>query len=671
MNAKTTRILKEVRPLFWPWCAVAIAGALPLVFPLAWTPLIVLLGFFAVPLLATLSLGDEFQHRTLSLLLSQPVSRTVIWGEKLSVTIVAVLSALLLFSLALRATSFHLDRRELAFAGAWIVAITASATFWTLFTRSTVGGVALNIGVQSSICFIVPWANLAVWLRARGYLSPGNPIVASAVTFVFLCYAGVMLWLGWRLLARFQATGGMASDDLLMAGPDVMPGAWAGWLRCRPTGAVLNLIRKELRLLRPVWLITFLAALGWACLTLFGLLNERGFSRNFETAVVIVGVVSTLMIAIFAGSLSLGEERTSGTHAWHMTLPVSALRQWSVKLFMALFAGMVGAGLLPMLIAGNLFGSSHSLVDVHLGTGWLLVVLILTYAAFWCACAVNGAVRAVLWIFPVLISVGLASVFGERAGREIVYVFVERFEPFASFRFATTVSRLDHNILFRLIEAASDNMTDSIQAGLVLRATILVPTLVLAVIQSYRLFRAQVQDRLLSAVRSLLPLAVTAFLCSFSWLASYTFVLDATGHTRMLFFGTGYAIEEILRAQAIEKARPRLAPPDATHPLQLTGDDVEKALKAYPIPLPGDTRRWLRDARITVTPDKSHPSGFYCEEHQGRLTWCYYSAIIHLADGTDLIQSYEPDAHRKLAFGHYSVYAHWPGAVGQELLWGW
>ena len=37
MNAK--RILKEARPLFWPWCAVALAGALPLVYPLDWAKL--------------------------------------------------------------------------------------------------------------------------------------------------------------------------------------------------------------------------------------------------------------------------------------------------------------------------------------------------------------------------------------------------------------------------------------------------------------------------------------------------------------------------------------------------------------------------------------------------------------------------------------------------------
>jgi len=412
-----------------------------------------------------------------------------------------------------------------------------------------------------------------------------------------------------------------------------------------------------------------LAAVGWACLTLFGLLYERGSTRNFETAVVIVGVVSTFMIAILAGSLSLGEERTSGTHAWHMTLPVSAFLQWCIKLCMALLAGFVGAGILPMLIAGRLFGSSHSLVDVHLGTGWLLVVLLLTFVSFWCACAANGTVRAVLWVFPVLIGVGLASVFGERAGRELVDAFVARFDPFASFRFATAVSRLGPNVFFRLIDAASANLTGRIQAALTVRTTILVPTLLFAVIQSYRLFRAQIQDRTLSVVRSLLPLATTAFLCGFCLLAFYTFVLDAQEQTWMLFFGTHQPIEEILRRRAIEKNRNSAANPHGTEALQLTGDDLAIA---FPPPFPfsetESSRRWLRNARITVMPDKAHPNGFSCAETPWKSTWCYYSATIHLADGTDLTQSYEPGANQKEPFGHYSVYVHWPGAAGQESL---
>src|SRR2546430_9870757 len=67
------------------------------------------------------------------------------------------------------------------------------------------------------------------------------------VTGVQTCALPILLWLGRRALARFQVTGGLAGDDLLMAGPKMMPRAVAEWLRCRSTSPLLNLIRKELR----------------------------------------------------------------------------------------------------------------------------------------------------------------------------------------------------------------------------------------------------------------------------------------------------------------------------------------------------------------------------------------------------------------------------------------
>jgi hypothetical protein len=646
MTALTTRLLKETHPLLWPWCAVALAGVVPLVYPMDWTLLLYLIGFFVVPVMATLSLGNEFQHRTFSLLLSQPVGRMEIWGEKLGVTMVAIVSAVLVFSLALRATSFRPDWKVWAFAGAWIVAITASATFWTLFTRSTVGGVALNIGVQSFISFTIPWTTLADRLRARGYLLPGSHLVASAVTIVFLCYAGGMLWLGGRKLARFQATGGMGSDDLLMAGPDVLPGALAGWLRCRPTGAVLNLIRKELRLLRPVWLISLLAAVGWACLTLFGLLHERGFSRNFETAVAIVGVISTLLIAILAGSLSVGEERTSGTHAWQLTLPVPSLLQWLIKLLVALFAGIVGAGLLPMLIAGRLFESSHILVDVHLGVRWLLVVLLLTFAAFWCACAVNATVGAVLWVIPVLGAVILTGTFGGWVAQKLMTLLLSTFDPLAHHVFAVAVRILWWFWMYNGSE------------GLIL-TVLLVPGLLFALLQSYRMFRADLRNSTLSLVRNLWPLAMLVFLWTFSLGAFYAFVDTAGWQTWALFSQTSWAIVRIL---------PNAANSDATHPLQLTVDDLAKASPSS-FPLSERTRRLLRNSRITVTPDKDHPHGFYCRKYPDGWPWCYYVAIIHLANGTDITESNEPSTDRNYSYGRFSVYAQWPGAKEKELIW--
>ena len=673
MNAKTTRIYKETRALFWPWCAVTIVGVLPLVHVPHWSGDLILvwylLGFL---ILATLPFGNEFQHRTLSLLLAQPVERMEIWSEKLSVMAVAVLSALLVSILAWRVSALQLDPHDAAFFGAWIIATAASATFWTLVARSTLGGLALNVSINALV-IEMPWLVLYHEKLVTVSLPPSNITVAT-ITFVLLCYAGVMLGLGRLKLARFQARGGVAGDDLLMSGPNVMPEAMAGWFRCRPTGAFLNLIRKELRLLRPLWLITPLAVMGWTFVTMSGLIPERGSTRiltSAEASAFALSVISALIIAVLAGSLSLGEERTSGTHAWHMTLPVSVRRQWLIKLLMALFAGIVCAVLLPglALIAGGIrFGSPLKFVDPHAVMIWLLVVAVVTFASFWCACVVNGTVRAALWLFPALIAVGLASVFGDWAGRELVNVLVARSDAFASFRFAAVVSRLGPNALFRLVDAASENMTDSIQAARMLRTTMLVPTLLFAVVQSYRLFRAQLQDTALSVVRSLLPLAMTAFLCSFSLLAIDTFVNVATGQEQMLLFGTNYAIEETFREEAIEKSRADAAKLDATHPLQLTGVDVENAFKAHPFLLPDGTRRWLRNARITITPDKAHPSGFYCVEMPWKSSLCYYSAIIHLADGTDLTESYEPRADRKWPFGHLTVYAHWRGVAGQESL---
>jgi hypothetical protein len=99
-----------------------------------------------------------------------------------------------------------------------------------------------------------------------------------------------------------------------------------------------------------------------------------------------------------------------------------------------------------MLIAGRLFGSSRSLADVHLGTGWLVVVLLLTFAAFWCACAANATVRAVLWVVPVMIVLGLANQFGEWGGRELTDLVISRFDLFANLKIANAVvSRFENS----------------------------------------------------------------------------------------------------------------------------------------------------------------------------------------------------------------------------------
>jgi len=75
-NPRAIRLKKEARALFWPWCATMVAGMLPTVVPHVYAEPFSFLSFFmGVPLLASLSLGNEFREHTLSLWLSQPRRR--------------------------------------------------------------------------------------------------------------------------------------------------------------------------------------------------------------------------------------------------------------------------------------------------------------------------------------------------------------------------------------------------------------------------------------------------------------------------------------------------------------------------------------------------------------------------------------------------------------------
>jgi hypothetical protein len=618
MNAKTTRILKEARSLFWPWCAVTIAGALGLIeqshsLLMGDGPLGVVhhliealsfLGFFlGIPLLVTLSLGNEFQHRTLPLLLSQPIDRMEIWGEKMSVSIVATVSATLVFCVSWRAV-LQQDPELWMEAGAWIIAMIASATLWTLIARSTLGGMVLTGGVH--YFFFIPLLFRPDWV-------PETVTTRSITAFLVLGYAGVMLWLGRRTLARFQVTGGMAGDDLLMAGPSVMPEAWARWFRCRPTGLVLNLMRKELRLLRPVWLITPLGLAGWMYLSMLGDKTKRGSIP----AVILVTAVTPL-IAVLAGTLSLGEERSSGMHSWHMTLPVLAFRQWLIKLFTALFAGLVCSVLLPILVL-DLFGPPSMFVDAHQGMRWALMVLLLSFASFWCACAVNGTVRAALWLFPLMIALAFAGQFGGWVAPKLMDLVVWRFDLFTNFRFTNAVSNLQ-----RFVWLATPLRVITL---------LLVPTLLMAVIQSYRMFREQLQDSILSVTRNLLPLGIAALLSAFSLMALYALVANARQQMWTMFRETH---------EAIEKIQPDTAKLDATHPLQLTVEDLAKAAT-----LSERTQRWLRNSSISVAPDQPHPGGRYCCGGNSRSVrfardkaYSSYLATIHLPSGSDCTVSF-------------------------------
>jgi len=122
-----------------------------------------------------------------------------------------------------------------------------------------------------------------------------------------------------------------------------------------------------------------------------------------------------------------------------------------------------------------------------------------------------------------------------------------------------------------------------------------VPTLLLALIQSYRLFRIQPQDGVPWMLRCVLPLVAVTILWSFS--ATAGFVASQWEP----FTETREALDKLQSGAA---------------KIEVSGEDLAKGST-----LTAPTRRWLRGSKILVARDSAHLPG--------------YLATIRLASGTE------------------------------------
>lgn len=108
-----------------------------------------------------------------------------------------------------------------------------------------------------------------------------------------------------------------------------------------------NLVRKELRVQRPAFFVA--AFIGGVWLMFTCLWQAR---PEVGAAVLLVPtVLLCLGIPIITGIVSTAEERSLGVHEWHLTLPVSARRQWCVKVIVALGVNVLLGLVLPGLLA--------------------------------------------------------------------------------------------------------------------------------------------------------------------------------------------------------------------------------------------------------------------------------------------------------------------------------
>lgn len=633
MSAQAIRIRKEARQLFWAWALVTGAGVLALLrewWQPAWLGALPgvfeeLLGgdwilavgvAFGIPLLATLPLGYEFQYRTLPVLLSGSLARTQIWREKIGITLAAIVLPGAIFLLDARSLRLH-DHdlpAQLGFGAVLLIlagmtAMSASAMYFALVARGTIGALALNYAVTWSLFAGGAW--MAANVNADGPVPPFVPITA---TVFLLVYSAVMVWLGRRALLRYQAVDGVAAGDPLdVLAARVVPRVLANLLVARPNSAVLNLVRKEVRLLRPVWALALLTALVWAVLVWSGMVPMAG-RKPASQAAAIAAVLTTFLsplMAVLAGVLSLGEDKQYGTHEWHMTLPVSRGVQWAIKLLMAMVASLACAVLLPLAVvsAPELLGrpgaSGVTLHDVWLG---LQAAAVMTLVSFWLACAVKSTVRAALGVVPALLGGLLIVQFGAWAAEGLTaasFALIDRvffrFEPFWITRFAW----------WQLY---------SWEVLLVLA----LPVAGFIVLHSFRLFRGQPEDTARTLLRAVSPLAAVILLSSFAVGGGLGVLMRGQEQIAKLFRETHSAIVT-RQPEAWRSGGP---------PLRLPAAELAQQVR-----LSDSTRYWLGDGVITVVPRPERRPDFgagysfnFSDPANRRAV--SYQAVVPLANGS-------------------------------------
>lgn len=371
------------------------------------------LGFFlGTAFLVASSFGAEFQQRTIVLLLTQPISRARIWLEKWLV-LVGVVAALAAIELA--ALRFGLlAREETVTRGAfYLLMMVCSAAFWTLVARSTIGGLAFSL----SAIMMLELASSYVTFRITGtQLREDVFAITPALAAVRVAYSALTLWLGWLVFSRFQAAGagfGEASAGVADATP-----RWS-LLRSRPTGVLANLVRKELNLQRPTFLVAFMFSACWLATTAF-LYLQLSRVRFAEATFALLLAVYVPLVTLLAGTISIGEETTHGTREWHLTLPVSTRVQWIVKLCVTLVVGLALAIGLPWAL-GTLAAAARPIEGDNVPVALIhpIFILFVTGAlvlSFWAATLAGHTVRAVVLTGLTLLGLSLVASFGSRWG---------------------------------------------------------------------------------------------------------------------------------------------------------------------------------------------------------------------------------------------------------------
>ncbi len=327
--------LKETRALLWPWLSCLGAMALPSVLDVGrgW-PLVVLA--FGAPALGAMAIGHEYSGKTLPLLLSQPVPRERLYATKLT-----VLAAMLAILLALGSWQSPAWRPgENRYGLAWLLLPTLGAfcvTPWlTMVSRNPIAGAVFTFAIP----FVMVTVAGGLW-QATGRTSSFDVVQDAVLFYAVPAFCAIAAVAGWRTFMRLEVAGDQGAVFVPWPHSTRAAVELSGRrARRRPLRALLA---KELRLQQLSLALAAVFAVGW-------LLFRWQAPADLQLGLSGLTMLYALLVSVLAGMVSSAEERQFGTLESQLLLPVSAARQWLVKLVVVFTLAAVLALALPAVL---------------------------------------------------------------------------------------------------------------------------------------------------------------------------------------------------------------------------------------------------------------------------------------------------------------------------------
>jgi ABC-2 family transporter protein len=399
---------KEVRallPTFVASAAAVILGAL-VTFSAA-RPFVVAAFCWGVLALGAHSIGHEYAHRTLPLLLAQPASRNRILARKALVLLPMVLGLTMIAGASLRAAGFEriwrADELETLLVFAPLSAISL-APWLSMLARGTLPGIVFTMGIMGALILAGEFAaTLRYGYRDRLVVELFKVSLLWS-TIPPLCAAAAIA--AWRQFGRLQAIDG--HRDLQIPG-------WVSPARASaPAGGVRRqhpfwmLLRKEIHLQQITFVVVAIYVVAWTALWAL----EHQAPEVPRLPLQPLTALYRALIAVLIGSVASAEERHLGTLPSELLLPIAAWKQWAIKAATALGLALLLGIALPYVLYA-VVPPPDDPMPLRLRREPPVVIL-LTMLSLYVSSLCGSAVRAMVASIPVV--VGSALYTGAAAG---------------------------------------------------------------------------------------------------------------------------------------------------------------------------------------------------------------------------------------------------------------